>query len=119
VIIYPCVFAQPSKNGSAKLQTRKPEYVKESWRRVCRRKGVESGKWVEKLAAAKNVIEPTPLFLTPFPLPHPQIQSNFLQVADIKAILYLAKCHRRLKNTQTQRGIGSWRGVGKTIKISL
>jgi len=72
VIISPCVFAQPSKNGSAKLQTRKPEYVKESWRSVCRRKGVESGKWVEKLAVAKNVIEPTPLtpsFLTPPPYP--------------------------------------------------
>jgi len=66
-----------SKNVSAKLQTRKPEYVKESWRSVCWRKGVESGKWVEKLAAAKNVIEPTPLFLTPIPYPTPRSKAIF------------------------------------------
>lgn len=105
-----------AKNGSAKLQTRKPEYVKESSRSrsrscfLCRRKGVESwamsGGW-ENWQWQKMSYSPSP----PASPPPPSIQSNFLQVADIKAILYLAKCHRRLKNTD-KGGVG-WRKLLK------
>jgi len=119
VIISPCVFALPKQKRICQTPNKKARVRERKLEKSLQEKG--RGKWKVggKTGGGKKCHRANTPFPHPHSLPHPPIQSNFLQVADIKAILYLAKCHRRLKNTQTQRGIGSWRGVGKTIKISL